>query len=400
MKTLNCPNCSGQITLDDSRDFGFCSYCGTKIQINETINVKHSGQVNVEGLATVDSLIKSGFSFYDSGNENKAKEIFEKVRELSYDNIYALIGLFVCSCDWSCRGHYGSRQENDYYYGLLKKHSNEITEEEKSVINEFNCRNFTEIYLFNDDNERIKYIEKEYPSAFSLDLLTSEILDRSRNIDIVQVLLDVGMDVEEMFFHIFYKFAYYSSSPWGSERYNIFDTRILTPYTFEKCMSNGLDLKEKTVKIYGFNGTSSYELNITFEEFFTRFCSMSGYKTGYYRFEPDSPYTPQMYLVILEKYGVCKTEEKGGGCYVATAIYGSYDCPPVWTLRRYRDFNLSKSWYGRLFIKAYYAVAPKAVDLFGEKKWFNALLKNKLDRVVKFLKNKGYEDTPYEDMKW
>ena len=28
-----------------------------------------------------------------------------------------------------------------------------------------------------------------------------------------------------------------------------------------------------------------------------------------------------------------------GGCYVATCIYGSYDCPQVWTLRRYRDYS-------------------------------------------------------------
>ena len=31
------------------------------------------------------------------------------------------------------------------------------------------------------------------------------------------------------------------------------------------------------------------------------------------------------------------------GCYVATAVYGSYDCPEVWTLRRYRDDTLYSS---------------------------------------------------------
>lgn len=34
-------------------------------------------------------------------------------------------------------------------------------------------------------------------------------------------------------------------------------------------------------------------------------------------------------------------------CYVATAVYGSYDCPEVWTLRRFRDFALDETWYGR-----------------------------------------------------
>lgn len=43
-------------------------------------------------------------------------------------------------------------------------------------------------------------------------------------------------------------------------------------------------------------------------------------------------------------------ETNMGGCYVATAVYGSYDCPQVWTLRRFRDYTLAETWYGRAFI--------------------------------------------------
>ena len=31
-----------------------------------------------------------------------------------------------------------------------------------------------------------------------------------------------------------------------------------------------------------------------------------------------------------------------GPCYVATAVYGSYDCPEVWTLRRFPVITLSR----------------------------------------------------------
>lgn len=31
MQVVNCPNCNGQVQIDESRDFGFCSYCGTKV---------------------------------------------------------------------------------------------------------------------------------------------------------------------------------------------------------------------------------------------------------------------------------------------------------------------------------------------------------------------------------
>lgn len=89
--------------------------------------------------------------------------------------------------------------------------------------------------------------------------------------------------------------------------------------------------------------------------------------------------------------------KSSGGCYVATAVYGSYDCPEVWTLRRFRDLYLYQSWYGRVFIKSYYAVSPTLVRIFGETDWFKRFWKNKLDKLVISLKHKGFDDSPYSD---
>ena len=85
------------------------------------------------------------------------------------------------------------------------------------------------------------------------------------------------------------------------------------------------------------------------------------------------------------------------GCYVATCVYGSYDCPQVWMLRRYRDNYLDNRALGRLFIKVYYAISPTLVKIFGQQKWFRGLVKFFLDKKLKTLKNKGYQDTPYND---
>jgi hypothetical protein len=79
------------------------------------------------------------------------------------------------------------------------------------------------------------------------------------------------------------------------------------------------------------------------------------------------------------------------GCYVATCVYGSYDCPEVWTLRRFRDNELSSSWLGRLFIRFYYAVSPKIVELFGGKKWFSRLWKPIINKIVCELQNRGVD---------
>ena len=89
-----------------------------------------------------------------------------------------------------------------------------------------------------------------------------------------------------------------------------------------------------------------------------------------------------------------------GGCYVATSVYGSYDCPQVWTLRRYRDYTLAKTWYGRLFIYIYYAISPTIVKWFGNTEWFKKMWKGKLDRMVSLLQENGVENTPYDDINW
>lgn len=89
-----------------------------------------------------------------------------------------------------------------------------------------------------------------------------------------------------------------------------------------------------------------------------------------------------------------------GGCYVATAVYGSYDCPQVWTLRRYRDYTLAGTWYGRAFIKTYYSISPTLVKWFGNTEWFKQMWRGTLDSMVERLQSKGVKDTPYEDVKW
>ncbi|MBQ9522184.1 MAG: InlB B-repeat-containing protein [Oscillospiraceae bacterium] len=87
-------------------------------------------------------------------------------------------------------------------------------------------------------------------------------------------------------------------------------------------------------------------------------------------------------------------------CYIATSVYGSYDCPEVWTLRRFRDDVLGQTWYGRLFIKAYYATSPTLVRLFGDTEWFQNFWRDRLDNMVSDLQAQGFEDTPYQDMNW
>lgn len=101
---------------------------------------------------------------------------------------------------------------------------------------------------------------------------------------------------------------------------------------------------------------------------------------------------------LIERVSALQTAS--GGCYVATSVYGSYDCPEVWTLRRYRDNTLAETWYGRAFIRMYYAISPTLVKWFGNTSWFKNLWKPTLDKMVSKLNNSGVDNTPYNDREW
>ena len=114
-------------------------------------------------------------------------------------------------------------------------------------------------------------------------------------------------------------------------------------------------------------------------------------------FEPS--YTPP-YFPSNPSLSPDKSSSNSDGCYVATAVYGSYDCPEVWTLRRYRDYKLAETWYGRAFIHTYYAISPTLVKWFGQTEWFRNMWKPTLDRMVKRLTENGVLNTPYQDRQW
>lgn len=99
-------------------------------------------------------------------------------------------------------------------------------------------------------------------------------------------------------------------------------------------------------------------------------------------------------------FGGYDNYSSSGGCYIATCVYGSYDCPEVWTLRRFRDDILAAHLLGRAFIRCYYAVSPTVVKLVGNTSCFQLFWRGRLDKLVNRLKKDGFLDTPYQDKKW
>lgn len=71
-----------------------------------------------------------------------------------------------------------------------------------------------------------------------------------------------------------------------------------------------------------------------------------------------------------------------GGCYIATAVYGSYQAPEVLILRKYRDEVLSNSLVGRAFIKSYYFLSPPVAKWLKNAGAINRIVRIYLDKFV------------------
>lgn len=76
-----------------------------------------------------------------------------------------------------------------------------------------------------------------------------------------------------------------------------------------------------------------------------------------------------------------------GGCYIATAVYGSYDSPPVMTLRRYRDETLERSVLGRAFVRGYYLISPPLARHFAVDSPLSRATRFLLDGIVRRLES-------------
>lgn len=82
---IKCPSCNGDVEIDDTRDFGFCLYCGTKI-MQDVQKVKLSGAVELKDMVTVENLLIRARQFLDEGDFNRTKEYLDKILDIDATN--------------------------------------------------------------------------------------------------------------------------------------------------------------------------------------------------------------------------------------------------------------------------------------------------------------------------
>ena len=75
-------------------------------------------------------------------------------------------------------------------------------------------------------------------------------------------------------------------------------------------------------------------------------------------------------------------KDKYGGCYIATAVYGSYNAPEVLILRKFRDTYLEKRKWGQSFVSFYYKYSPQIAKKLEQKRLLNKAIKFLIDKVL------------------
>jgi hypothetical protein len=71
------------------------------------------------------------------------------------------------------------------------------------------------------------------------------------------------------------------------------------------------------------------------------------------------------------------------GCFIATAVYGSYEADEVLALRRFRDDILNKSMPGRAAIATYYFISPSIARFIETKPAIKNLIRPLLTKFSK-----------------
>lgn len=73
---LNCPSCNGDIQLDDTRDTGFCMYCGNKVL------VKVSEKLKIDNSHLIENYWSIAMAAYDAKNYKEAENYCNKILEI------------------------------------------------------------------------------------------------------------------------------------------------------------------------------------------------------------------------------------------------------------------------------------------------------------------------------
>ncbi len=449
MKQLTCEMCGSTDLIKQDGVF-VCQSCGTKYSIEEAKKMMIEGTVAVSGTVKIDdtervkNFFKMASNAYDAGNKQEAENYCNKIIEIDPENADAWLLKGISAVWQSTLGNlrmdeFLSCVSNAFQYATSIENLKELGQRAYQelynlslAINALQLNRVVSVpstwkeYLnFSPDPWKWRIqIQAYYATSFNA-LNDEHPTDQQSELD--SLAASLGLDDLDIKFKN--EVVNSGIQLWNDslEKYNSSSDGYPTDYMFDSMIQSGLvamlmleyvipsDTSEiddalKTIVIKACKNLITMK---------TVWMGLKSYTVSFSGGTKSHPVSKQFSFSAkqeatndIKKYHniikICDPsytiptvqEPSEGGCYIATAVYGSYDCPQVWTLRRYRDYKLAETWYGRSFIHIYYATSPLLVKWFGHTVCFKKMWKGKLDRMVANLNAKGVEDTPYEDREW
>ena len=370
-----CTNCGANLEIDNTKDAAICPYCGTAFIVEKAINNYnttnqiHAGTVNIYGGNSADFVIRGGVLVKYNG----------AATEVVIPNSVKIIG--------------GENCFSGAFSGCIGITS-VVLPDSVQEIGDFSfkgCTGLKSVVIPNSVQKIGRHAFENCKSLASVKIPDSvqKIGDYAfygcSSLTIVEIPDSVGGIAEYAFCKCESLISVtIPNSVWGIGEHAFYECRSLTSVSIPSSVkvigedAFGYCSALRKVKIDG-----APEID-----------SGAFYGCAIQTVEASEEFKKKNWKVFdcLKEY-----QPRESGCYVATAVYGSYDCPEVWTLRRFRDDTLDRTWYGRAFIRTYYAVSPTLVRWFGTMGWFRSLFKAPLDRLVRKLRQHGVQDTPYYD---
>lgn len=448
-----CTQCGAQIEVDNSHEAGICKHCGTAFITEKVINKYNAPVTNNFNGATVhmhaeselERLIAAADTFRSLGDHREATKNYEEAFRKYPQDPRGWVGYIYTSeffYDFFRTNPYEIKNGNLHEH-LYFKTAYQLTDSETREKLDRIVENYRKLVAERDESIRLKEEEQrrekaaaeevrkklqaeqaaeqaaqeetrrkhleEYHATYSLEGLkkvigndiycyskvshdTFELYAAYHNVLFIQDDILYHCHISE---HRFDKDVYKKPFFESGRLYKVLPLEVhprgqgfpAFPITNPPKDADLIKVLKQNQTLWDVDYSNKDEIYLSYQSE-ERFI----YKKLY-----PSPMLDKINDYIAKSWEYHKSQQPVKYCYIATCVYGSYDCPQVWTLRRFRDNNLENTWYGRMFIKCYYAVSPKLIKWFGNRKWFRTFWKKTLDYMVFKLNQQGIEDTKYSD---
>ncbi len=86
--STNCPGCGSPIELDDTREYGFCQFCGTKI-VQDKVIVEHRGEVKIDNSELVEKYLQNAHRALSKHDWEEVEKYYNLIEQNTFNNMEA-----------------------------------------------------------------------------------------------------------------------------------------------------------------------------------------------------------------------------------------------------------------------------------------------------------------------